>query len=166
MRAVGRTQAARWSALATAVAAAAACLAGCGPQGHTPVSASLRRVPLAPGAKVVFQQRRCDSGARPYCAIQFVLTGPRYQSSAALRDAQKAVLKQAGWGSSHGQTDAERASQSPHGNLRLSYATAYDDLLSMDQGTIERAPGFGRRLARELFSQTPALSGILQTGIS
>ena len=140
-------------------------LAGCG-QGNTPVSASLAEIPLAPGAKVVWHQRRCDAGASSYCSVEFVLTGPRYPSSAALRDAQRAVLKRAGWGSAHGETDAERAAQSPHGNLRMTYATAFNDLLSIDQGTIERAPGVSRALARQLFSQTPALSATLQTGSS
>jgi hypothetical protein len=153
-------------ALATGLAiAAAAGLVGCG-QGNTPVSASLADIPLAPGAKVVYHQRRCDPGVRSYCSVEFVLTGPRYSSSAALREAQRAVLKRAGWGSAHGETDAERAAQSPHDNLRMTYATAFNDLLSIDQGTIERAPGVGRALSRQLFSQTPALSGILQTGIS
>jgi hypothetical protein len=153
--------------LATALAAAAvALLAGCGGQGSTPVTASLADIPLAPGVKVVFHQRRCDPGVSSYCSVEFVLTGPRYPSSAALREAQRAVLKRAGWGSAHGETDAERAAQSPHGNLRMTYATAFNDLLSIDQGTIERAPGVSRALSRQLFSQTPALSGILQTGIS
>lgn len=147
------------------VATAVVSLTGCG-QGNTPVSASLADIPHVPGAKVVFHQRRCDPGVSSYCSVQFVLTGPRYASSAALRDAQLALLKRGGWGSAHGETDAERAAQSPHGNLRVTYATAFNDLLSLDQGTIERAPGFGRALAHQLFSRTPALSGILQTGIS
>lgn len=141
-------------------------LAGCGGQGNTPVSASLANVPRAPGAKIVWHRRRCDAGASSYCSIQFVLAGPRYASSAALRAAELALLKRGGWGSAHGETDAERAAQSPHGNLRVTYATAFNDLLSLDQGTIERVPGFGRALAHQLFSRTPALSGILQTGIS
>jgi hypothetical protein len=148
------------------VAAAVVGLAGCGGQGNTPVSASLADIPLAPGAKVVFHQRRCDPGVSSYCSVEFVLAGPRYPSSAALRDAQLTVLKRAGWGSAHGETDAERAAQSPHGNLRLTYATVFNDLLSIDQGTIERAPRVSRALSRQLFSRTPALSGILQTGIS
>jgi hypothetical protein len=155
-----------WGSVAGVAAAAAVALAGCGGQGNTPVVASLADVPLAPGAKIVAQHRRCDAGVNSYCSVQFVLTGPRYPSSAALRDAQLAALTRAGWGSAHGQTDAERATQSPHGNLRVTYATAFNDLLSLDQGTIERAPGVGRSLAQQLFSRTPALSGVLQTGIS
>jgi hypothetical protein len=156
----------RRAAVAGLVATAVAGLAGCGGQGNTPVSASLADIPLAPGAKVVFHQRRCDPGVSSYCSVEFVLAGPRYPSSAALRDAQVTVLKRAGWGSAHGETDAERAAQSPHGNLRMTYATVFNDLLSIDQGTIERAPAVSRALSRQLFSRTPALSGILQTGIS
>src|SRR5580693_9796732 len=153
-----RVKLARRRVLATGlIVAAVAGLAGCG-QGNTPVSASLADIPLAPGAKVVWHQRRCDPGVRSYCSVEFVLTGPRYPSAAALREAQRAVLKRAGWGSAHGETDAERAAQSPHGNLRMTYATAFNDLLSIDQGTIERAPGVSVALSRQLFSQTPALS--------
>jgi hypothetical protein len=156
----------RWPALATAVIAAAACLGGCGSQGHTPVAAAMREVPLAPGSTVVIEQRRCDKGARPYCAVQFVLTAPRYRTSAALSDAQQAALRRAGWGSSNGQTVAESAFHSRHGNLQLTYALGYDDLLSVDQGVIKRAPRIGRVLSRQLFNQTPVLSGILETGSS
>jgi hypothetical protein len=141
-------------------------LAGCGGQGNSPVAASLTGIPLAPGAKVVYQQRRCDPGVSSYCSVQFVLAGPRYRSSAALRDAQLAALKRAGWGTAHGGTDAERAADSPHGKLRLTFATAFNDLLSLDQGTIERGPGLSVALSRQLFSQTPALSAMLQSGLS
>jgi hypothetical protein len=160
-----KTASRRVLAMGLVAATVAAGLAGCG-QGNTPVSASLAEIPLAPGAKVVWHQRRCDPGVRSYCSVEFVLAGARYPSSAALREAQRAVLKRAGWGSAHGETDAERAAQSPHGNLRMTYATAFNDLLSIDQGTIERAPGVSVALSRQLFSQTPALSGTLQTGIS
>jgi hypothetical protein len=153
--------------VATGLAAAVVSgLVGCGGQGHTLVSASLADVPLAAGARVVWHQRRCDPGVSSYCSVEFVLSGPGYPSSAALRDAQRAVLKRSRWTSARGETNAERAAQSPHDNLRMTYATAFNDLLSIDEGTIERAPGVGRALARVLFSQTPALSGILQTGIS
>jgi hypothetical protein len=158
--------ASRRVAAAGLAAIAVAGLSGCGGQGNTPVAASLADLPLAPGTKVVWQQRRCDPGVSSYCSVQFVLTGPRYGSSAALRDAQLALLRRSGWRSAHGDTDAERALQSPHHNLRMTFATAFNDLLSIDEGTIERAPGVSRALASQLFSQTPALSAVLQTGIS
>jgi hypothetical protein len=162
--AVKRTRT-RWPTVAVLALAFAAGLAGCG-QGDTPASASLRDVPLAPGAKVVWQARTCDQLARAYCSIQFVIAGPHYGSAAALRAAQRSTLRRAGWSEARGDTDAERSSTSPHGKLRMTLATAINDLLSAEQGTIDRTPGVMRALSRQLFSQTPALSATLQTGNS
>jgi hypothetical protein len=154
----------RWLVPAFA-AIAAACLAGCG-QGSAPATASLSAVPLAPGAKVVWQARTCDRGSRAYCSVQFVVTGAGYASSAALRDAQRTTLKRSGWTSARGDTDAERSASSPGGKLRMTFATAVNDLLSADSGTINRTPGVSRALSRQLFSRTPALSATLEAGNS
>jgi hypothetical protein len=143
----------------------AAVLSGCG-QGDTPAAASLHKVPLAPGGKVVWQARRCDKGSNPYCSVQFVITGARYASSAALRTAQRATLRHAGWTEARGDTDAERSATSPGGKLRMTVATAFNDLVSAEEGTIDRAPGVMRALSRQLFSRTPALSATLETGSS
>src|ERR1700761_6281262 len=148
-----------------AAVAAAVCLAGCG-QGGTPKTASLGDVPLAPGARVVWRARVCDQGSNAYCSIQFVVTGPRYASSHALRDAQRDTLRHDGWTVARGDTDAERSATSPGGRYRMTLATAFSDLLSADQGTVDRAPGVSRALSRQLFSRTPALSATLQTGSS
>ena len=51
-------------------------------------------------------------------------------------------------------------------DLGKTYATAFNDLLSSEEGTIERAPGVLRALSRQLFSRTPALSASLETGSS
>jgi hypothetical protein len=155
----------RLAAAAALAALAALCLSGCG-QGSTPAAASLREVPLASQTKIAWQTRRCDRGSRAYCSLQFVVVGPGYASSAALRDAQRAVLRRAGWTESRGDTDAERSATSPGGKLRMNLATAFNDLLSADQGTIDRAPGVMRALSRQLFSRTPALSATLETGSS
>ena len=146
-------------------AAAALCLAGCG-QGSTPAAASLRDVPLAPGTKIVAPARRCDAGSHAYCSLQFVVVGRHYASSAALREAQRATLRRAGWTEARGDTDAERSATSPGGKLRMTVATAFNDLLSTDEGTIERAPQVMRALLRQLFNRTPALSATLETGSS
>ena len=151
--------------LAALAAAAAVCLAGCG-QGSTPAVASLRQVPLAPGTKIVWQARQCDQGSNAYCSLQFVVVGPGYASSAALRDAQRDTLRKAGWTEARGDTDAERSATSPGGKLRMTLATAFNDLLSSEEGTIERAPGVMRALSRQLFNRTPALSATLETGSS
>jgi hypothetical protein len=155
----------RWPVPAAAAVLAAACVAGCG-QGNTPANASLSRVPLAPGARVVWRARQCDTGSNAYCSVQFVITGPRYASSAALRHAQRATLRRAGWTEARGDTDAERSSTSPGGRYRMTVATGINDLLSAEAGTIDRAPGVMRSLSRQLFSRTPALSATLQTGSS
>ncbi len=150
----------------TVIAAAAAlCLAGCG-QGDAPPVASLHAVPLAPGSKIVWQARRCDRGSHAYCSLQFVMVGPRYRSSAALRTAQRSTLRHAGWTEARGDTDAERSATSPGGKLRMTVATAFNDLLSADEGTIDRAPGVMRALSAQLFSRTPALSATVETGSS
>ena len=155
----------RWRPPAAAAVAAAVCVAGCG-QGSTPAAASLHAVPLAPGSKIVWRARRCDEGSRAYCSVQFVLVGPGYASSAALRNAQRATLRHAGWTEARGDTDAERAAMSPGGKLRMTVATALNDLLSVDEGTIDRAPDVARALSRQLFSRTPALSATIESGSS
>jgi hypothetical protein len=152
-------------AIAAALSAATALSAvACGGQGNTPTVASLREVPLPAGSKVVWQTRRCDRGSDPYCSLQLVLAGPGYDSSAALRDAQRAVLKRAGWTSASGNTDAQRSATSPGGKLRMTLATSFNDLLSADTGTIELAPSVTRALSRQLFSRTPSLSATVQSG--
>ena len=84
-----------WRVPAAVAVAAAIGVAGCG-QGNTPRTASLSDVPLAPGAKVVWQARVCDQGQNAYCSVQFVVTGSRYASAHALRDAQRAALRRHG----------------------------------------------------------------------
>ncbi len=119
-----------------------------------------------PGTRVVGHARSCDAGASSYCAVQFVVTGHGYRSAAALRAAELRLLRRRGWTFAHGYTTAERAANSPHGGLRLVFATALDDLEAADLGTIERPQRIERKLSDQLFSQTPALSATLETGIS
>ena len=73
-------------------AAAALCVSGCG-QGSTPAVASLQKVPLAPGSRIVWRARLCDKGSHAYCSLQFVVVGRSYRSSAALRNAQRVFLR-------------------------------------------------------------------------
>jgi hypothetical protein len=153
------------SAAAIVGVVAAMSLAGCG-QGSTPATASLSGVPLAPGAKIVSRARRCDHGSNAYCSVQFVIVGPRYSSSHALREAQRATFRHEGWSEARGDTDAERSVTSPGGKKRVTIATAFNDLLSAEEGTIERAPSVMRALSAQLFSRTPALSATLETGSS
>ena len=79
-RRLGRPVVAVLAALAIAVL-----LAGCGGGGetHQPTATQL---PLVDGANVVAQVRQCDKGANAYCAIELVVTDPRYRTSTDLVD--------------------------------------------------------------------------------
>ena len=154
---------ARQALVALSAAAAVLWVSGCG-QGGTPTATSLQRVPLAPDSTIVWRARRCDRGSHAYCSLQFVLVGRGYRSSAALRNAQRATLRHAGWTEARGDTDAERSATSPGGRLRMTVATAFNDLVSAEQGTIDRAPGVMRALSRQLFARTPTLSATVESG--
>lgn len=142
-------------------------LAGCGSSNAARRPAT-SGVPLVAGARVVSQTRRCDRGVRPYCAMQLVLAGRpgRFSGSEALLDAESARLRDAGWSQDNGDTNHEHAAESPHHRLRVTYAIALEDLLSIDQGTITRAPSVARALSAQMFARAPALSLELQAGSS
>ena len=149
--------------MAAIVLAGALAVSACG-QGSASSSPAVKGVPLAGGTRVVFRVRRCDRGAHPFCALQLVVVGPRYGSSADLLSGETARLREAGWGAAEGDTAKERAAESPGHRLRLTYATARDDLQSIDAGAITRAPSVARSLSRQVFDRTPALSLMLQAG--
>ncbi len=141
--------------------------AGCG-QGSSAGTPSVTRVPLVSGARIVSEVRRCDGGAHPYCARELVVAGTRsrYHTSQALLTAEASRLKRSGWGTAQGDTGVELAAESPGHALRLTYATASEDLRSIDLGTITRATPIARALSAQLFARAPALSLMLQTGSS
>lgn len=162
MRAMRRSRPIAFGLLA---AAAAAGVAGCG-QGSPPGALAARGLPLVAGTRVIVQARRCDGGAHPYCARQLVIVGRpgRYPSSGALMRAEGARLRRAGWSGSEGDTIHEAAAESPGHRLRVTYAEGSEDLLSIEQARIERAPAVARALSRELFARAPVLSIMLQAG--
>jgi hypothetical protein len=151
-----------WTA---AVVLAALPLAGCG-QSSASMAPVLSGVPLAARARVVAHIRRCDRGANPYCAVQLVLVGARYRSSAALLSSERRRLESLGWGPGNGDTGDERAADSPGHKLRLTYATAALDLKDIDLGWINRSRLIAMTLSREMFDRAPALSLMLETGPS
>ena len=61
---------------------------------------------------------------------------------------------------------AARSAESGAKKLRGTFATAYGDLLSIDEGTITRSPRIARALSAQLFARAPALSFMVQTGSS
>ena len=161
----------RSTTVAALGAAAAIALAGCA-QGSANGTPRLSGVPLAPGTRVLAHVRRCDAGDHPYCAIQLVLSGRSgqraggYRSSAALLAGEALHLRHAGWGAAQGDTIHESAAESPGQKLRVTYATASEDLLSIDEGTIKRAGSIARSLSGQMFARAPALSLMLQAGSS
>jgi hypothetical protein len=140
-------------------------LAACG-QGSAPGTPAVRGVPLAPHVRIVERVRRCDGGAHPYCARQLVLASDPadYPSSGALLAAETRTLRRAGWSQAEGDTDYERGVESPGNRLRVTLATAADDLRSVEEGRIPRAPAIARALSAEMFARAPALSLMLQAG--
>jgi hypothetical protein len=145
--------------------AAALALAGCG-QSSSASTPQLSNIPLARGAKVVAQNRRCDRGANPYCAVQLVVTGPRYGSSGALLVAERRRLKALGWGITFAETGDERGAESPGQKLRLIYAAAAYDLKDVDLGWVRRARPIARAMAQTMFDRVPALSLMEEPGSS
>jgi hypothetical protein len=140
-------------------------LAGCG-HGGNPRSVGVTDIPLPDNTTVAAQVRSCDRGANAYCAIELVVVGSAYNDSAALQASETEKLKRLGWSEGNGPDGPERSADSPGHELRLSYATAYGDLLGIDSSWIQRAPPIGRALSKVMFDRAPALSLMLQRGSS
>jgi hypothetical protein len=157
----------RVTVAAATLAALALALAGCGSE-RSSRHPSVSRIPLAPGTRVIAHARRCDVGADSYCAVQLVVAGApgRYRDSGALLTGETRHLSRSGWGETSGDTIHERAAESPHNKLRVTYATASEDLTSIDEGTITRQDSIARSLSRQMFARAPALSLMLQSGAS
>jgi hypothetical protein len=147
--------------------AALACLVvtGCG-GGANPRLIGLGNVPLPSGARVTTHVLSCDHGANPYCSVQLVVVGARNQTSTDLLTAEEDRLAKLGWTSTQGAYGKEQAADSPGHGLRLSYATAYDDLLGVDSNWIKRRRSVAQALGATLFDRAPAISLMLQRGSS
>jgi hypothetical protein len=152
----------RWLSFVPVLAAG---LAACG-QSSSSSTPVLSAVPLADGTEVVSHTRRCDRGANAYCAVQLVVVGAHDRSSVHLLNREAGHLKSLGWTVSNGDTGVESASESPGHELRLTYATAAEDLQGVDLGWIRRSPKITRALSRVMFSRDSALSMMLETGSS
>jgi hypothetical protein len=135
-------------------------------RGGTPRAIGLRNIPMPAGTRVVTNVRSCDRGVHSYCAIQIVIAGDRYASSAALRAAYAQQLAKLGWTSAKGPDGNETAADSPGHELRLTYATAYEDLLGVDSNWVQRTAEISHSLSDTVFDRTPALSLMLVRGSS
>jgi hypothetical protein len=152
-------------AVAAALAAVGLVVSGCG-AGSGPRSPAVAAVPLVPGTRIVLSVRRCNQGAHPFCARELILAAAasHYEDSGVLKVAERRALSRAGWRRSEGDTYDESAAESPGNRLRVTYATAEQDLLSIDERRIARTPAITRQLAEVLFAREPALSLLVQAG--
>ena len=110
--------------------------------------------------------RQCDPGANAYCAIEEVIVDQRYASSMDLLQSEKHTLKSLGWTGTGGDAAQERAADSPGHKLRVTYATAQDELLDNDLGWIQRPRTITLALSKTVFDRSSALAVMLETGVS
>jgi hypothetical protein len=152
-------------AIVAAIAAVAIVVAATG-RGGTPRAVGLKNIPMVPGTRVLNTVRSCDRGVHPYCSLQVVIAGDRYQSSQALRTTYGANLRNLGWTTTKGPDGNETAADSPGHELRLTFATAYEDLLGVDSNWIQRTAAISHALSAAMFARTPTLSLMLLRGSS
>jgi hypothetical protein len=138
-------------------------LAGCG-SGGASGALSLSQLPLVPGASVVTQTRQCDNGAHAFCAIQAVIVDPHAHSSGGFMQSEHERLHHLGWTTSAGDDGDEVAADSPGHKLRVTYATALDDMIGLDEKWIQRPWPIWASLSQTMFSRTPAMSVLLEVG--
>ncbi len=142
-----------------------AALAGCGRQ-SSQKTPSLAALPLVSGARITAQVRRCDAGASSYCGLELVVVAPRYRSSTDLLSSEHRLLHQLGWAGANADTGEQRAAESPGHKLRVTYATAYGDLLGIDRGWIKRSSTTTSALDKSMFDRVSAMSLLLEAGPS
>jgi hypothetical protein len=135
-------------------------------RGGAPREVGLTNIPMPPGARVMTKVGSCDRGVHSYCALQVVIVGDRYRTSQALRQTYGAQLLKLGWTTTKGPDGNETAADSPGHELRLTFATAYEDLLGIDSNWIQRTPTISHSLASAMFDRAPALSLMLLRGSS
>jgi len=153
---------ARRLAVAWLAALGLACaVSGCGGGDRVPPLSSL---PIPPGTQVTLDHRSCNPGANAYCALELVVVGSGYRTSAQLENAETQLLDARKWTAVHAEIGQERAADSPHDRWRVTYATATGDLQGVELGWIKRARPLTVALSRTLFDHQSALSVLLQVG--
>jgi hypothetical protein len=135
-------------------------------RGGTPRDIGLKNIPMVPGTRVLTTVRSCDRGVHPYCSLQVVIVGDRYRTSQALRTSYGANLLKLGWTTTKGPDGNETAADSPGHELRLTFATAYEDLLGIDSNWIQRTATISHSLSAAMFNRAPTLSLMLLRGSS
>jgi hypothetical protein len=145
------------------VLAACAALTGCG-SGSSQRTPAVANLPLVAGARVAAQERVCDPGSSAYCAIELVVVDSRYPSSDALDTDEGKHLQSLGWKIANGDTGLQSAANSPNHKLRVTYATAINDLRGIDFRWITRAEPITVALSNSMFDRTAAMSMMLEEG--
>ena len=145
------------------LALAGLALAGCG-SGGSSSPLSLTQLPLIPGASIVAQTRQCDRGSNAFCAIEAVIVDRQAHSSGGLVANEHKHLRSLGWTTSAGDDGNEVAANSPGHKVRVTYATAMDDLIGLDEKWIKRPWPIWSSLSQSMFSRTPAMSIMLEAG--
>lgn len=138
-------------------------IAGCGSATSTQ-PASLQQLPLVPGGQIVSQAKVCDTGSNAFCALEAVVVDRSAPNSGALAAAEDRLLHRQGWKSSAGDDGDEVAANSPGQKLRVTFATALDDLIGLDEHWIKRAFRIEMALDRTMIERTPAISVMLEVG--
>jgi len=151
--------------MAAGAVAVAVAVAGCGTSADVR-AVGLAEVPLPGGAQISAHIRSCDRGANAYCAEQLVVVAPALSTAKALEVSEKRLLAARGWTITRGADALQQAADSPGHELRLYYATAYDDLLGIDSNWIQRAPPISDSLSTAMFDRAPAISIMLVRGSS
>jgi len=146
---------------ALAIPAVAAVVAGCGHTSRTPTAAHL---PLVPGSSVIVKERECNHGANPYCSVEMVVQNSTYQSPRRLLFDERDYLYHHGWRVASPNTGVELAAESPGHKLRVTYATALQDLKGVDLGWIARPASIKYALDRAVFDHVPTMSVLLEVG--
>ncbi len=107
---------------------------------------------------------------RQGCERVLRLGARRHFDHGAQRDAlvkqEHALLLKDGWTGANAETGQQHAADSPGHKLRVTYATAFGDLLGIDRGWIKRSRTVTLALSRALFQRTAAMSMLLEIGAS
>jgi hypothetical protein len=148
---------------ATAALLALGGLAACGSATSTS-SLNAGQLPLVPGSRIITQSSQCDQGSNAFCALEAVVVNPQFTSSGALVASEDRLLHQLRWRSSAGDDGDEVARNSPGQKLRLTFATAIDDLIGIDEHWITRSWPIEWTLAHTMMTRTPAMSIMLEQG--
>jgi hypothetical protein len=141
--------------------ATAAAVAGCGHSSRTPI---VTHLPLVRGTTVIVSMRECNRGANAYCSAEMVVQGSQYTTPKQLLFAERDYLRGLGWTSATPATGVELAAESPGHKLRVTYATALQDLKGIDLGWIARPWPVTSALDRAVFDHVPTMSVLLQIG--